>query len=548
MPLPAAVWYPVLAAALAVSLAAVYYLSQPAGRWGQLVRKRLLLGLPWGTLLAVGGVLAFYLLAQDGLANPNAPVQIPFRAYGYTYPLGVLTAGFAHASLGHLVGNLIGTLVFGSLAEYAWSHFPTERGSTSFSSLRMNPFARIAAFAAAVFAFGIVSAAFGLGPVIGFSGVVFAFVGFALVRFPLATAVATLTTGVVSQLYNAVRSPESVHVASETFSQPWWAGISLQGHLLGLLAGAVFGAALLYRRGVRPNPTHIWLAALVFAVDRGLWAVYLPEGPETFRLFRALGLAAVFCIAALVAGAAVATPRDLLSRIDLSRREAAYGLLIAALLAVALVAVPLNLYTIDDPDAGLDADSGIEVEDYTVYYAEDVENQFVPAIPVPGDGNVTADRIEASGIIIVSAERDIWWQEVSKSRLASNGEATLRLGSLTWNEDVHVTRPTWRVAGTESSYLVEAQAETADERSVLFQSPPAQADARLDGRNVSVAPADSGFELRVTRDNETLGTAAVPADGESVTAGGVQFERDDRSLFAERGDTRLRIAQRADRS
>jgi len=320
------VWYLVLAVGVVVSLAALGYLSHPRGRWGRLARERLVLGVPWGTLIAVVGVACFYLFVQDGLANPNSPVDIPFRAYGYFYPLGILTSGFAHSGLGHVTSNLLGTLVFGSLAEYAWSHFPTRRGSASFSSLRSNPFARILAWVVGIATVAVTTGVFGLGPVIGFSGVLFAFVGFALVRFPIATIVAALSTRIVTQLYNAVRVPEIQQTAAESFSRPWWAGIAVQGHALGLLIGVVVGTALLYRRGVRPKPEHVWLAALAFAVDRGLWALYVPEGSETFRLFRALGTAAVFVLAALVAGGTAATTRELVSSIDLSRREAAFGI------------------------------------------------------------------------------------------------------------------------------------------------------------------------------------------------------------------------------
>jgi hypothetical protein len=143
MAAPTVAWYLVLAVGILVSLATLFALARPGGRWGELARKRLVLGVPWGTLVVVAFVAAFYLFAQDGLTNPHNPVVVPFRAWGYFYPTGMLTAGFAHSGLGHVTGNLLGTLVFGSLAEYAWSHFPRKRGSSSFAALRCNPFARI---------------------------------------------------------------------------------------------------------------------------------------------------------------------------------------------------------------------------------------------------------------------------------------------------------------------------------------------------------------------------------------------------------------------
>ena len=540
-------WYPVLAAGVVASLAALVYLSRPGGRWGSTARKRLVMGVPWGTLVAVAGVACFYLFVQNGLATPRDPLEIPFRAYSYFYPLGILTSGFAHAGLGHVTGNLLGTVVFGSLAEYAWSHFPRRRGSSSFASLGSNPFVRIAAWTVGVAGAAVTTSTFGLGPVIGFSGALFAFVGFALVRFPIATVVAALSTRIVTQLYNAIRVPEVQQSAAETFSRPWWAGVAIQGHALGLLLGVVAGTALLYRRDVRPKPEHVWLAALAFAVDRGLWAIYLPEGSETYRLFRALGMAAVFVLAAVVAGGTSATPRELLPSVDLSRRDVAFGLVFAALVAVAFVGVPLNLYAVEDPTAGAGDADAVEVGDYTVFYAEDVENRFVSSVPVPGGENRTETRVESSGLIVVSERRNIWWEEVSAARLESAGAATIRVGGLAWSEDVRATRTTWEVAGGNATYHVRLGLEADDDsdRPVVFRADPVEADVVVAGRRLSVAPAGDGFEVAVSRRDETLGRAAVPSANGTTTTGGITLVREDRNLFAERGLTRVRIARRA---
>ena len=539
---PAAVWYVVLLAGMLVSLATLYYLAQPRGRWGRLARERLLLGLPWGTLAAVAGVAAFYLLVQDGLANPTDPVVIPFRAWSYFYPTGILTAGFAHASLGHVTGNLLGALVFGTLAEYAWSHLPSERGSASFSSLRTNPVARAAAWAVALFVAAVLTASFALGPVIGFSGVVFALVGFALVRYPVATVVAILVSRIVSQVFSAVQQPVFQQIAGESFSRPWWANVAVQGHALGLLFGIVASVALLYRRDVRPKASHVWFAALAFTVDRGLWAIYTIEGSDTYTLFRALGTALVFVLAALVAGGAVATPRDLVPRIGLSRREAAYGLLVCVVLSLSLVGVWFNLFVVDDARAGLDDAEPLEVGDYTVFYAEGVENQFIPATPVSGDNG--SGRVNASGVVVVSEERNIWWEEVSKRQLASRGDVTIRLGGLTWNEDVTASRTTWSLAGGNSTYNVRLGRTTAETRPVVYRAERARADVRIDGRNVSVEPEGDGFDVVVAQNDTTLDRAPVPADG-NATVGGIEFERDGRDLLAERGETRVRVARRS---
>ena len=545
MEVPTGVWSAVLVAGVVISLLVLVSLARPRGRWGALARSRFVMGVPWGTLIAVALVALFYLFVQDGLANPRRPVVLPFRAWSYFYPTGILTAGFAHSSLGHITGNLLGTLVFGSLAEYAWSHFPKRRGSSTFSSLRTNPFARIFAWVGGVFAVGVGTSLFALGPVIGFSGVVFAFVGFAVVRFPLATLAAVLVSSAVSLVYNAALSPVLVRRAGETtFSRPWWAEIAIQGHALGLFVGVALAVVIFYRRGVRPKPHHVWLAVLVFAVDRGLWAVYTIDGGETFRLFRSLGTALVFVLAALIAASAAASTRMLVDRIDLSRREAAVGLLLGALFALAIIAVPFNLFVVDDPSAGLEAADPVEVEDYTVFYAEDVPHQLIPAVPLPGE-NETNGQINASGVIVVSEQRNIWWEEVSTGRLATSGQATIRLGGVTWNEDIRATRTTWNVAGGESTYNVRLGLADDDDRPVVYRDDAATADARIDGRNVSIEPADDGFELVVTRENETLDRAMLPSDSNTTFIGGLTVELDDRNLFVERGETRVRIAQRS---
>lgn len=543
MAAPTVVWYLALAVGILVSLATLFALARPDGRWGELARKRLVLGVPWGTLIVVAFVAGFYLFIQDGLRNPHNPVVIPFRAWGYFYPTGILTAGFAHSGFGHVTGNLLGTLVFGSLAEYAWSHFPRERGSSSFAALRCNPFARILTWILGVFVVTVGTSLFALGPVVGFSGVVFAFVGFALIRYPLSTLVAVLVSGVVTVVYNALRSPTLQQTAGESFSRPWWANIAIQGHALGLFVGVALAIALCHRRNVRPNPAHLWLAALVFAVDRGLWAVYVIEGSETFRLFRALGTALVFLLAALIASGGAASGRELIARIDLSRREAAYGLVVALLCALAIVAVPFNLFVVDDASAGLDNAEPTEIEDYTVFYAEDVENQFIPALPLPG-GNTT-DRVNASGVIVVSEERNIWWEELSTSRLESRREATIRLGGLTWSEDVRAARTTWRLVGGNATYNVRFGPADADEQPVVYRAERARADARIDGRNVSINPANEGFDAIVSQNGSVLDRASVPENGTTTRLGGLTLERDGRDLFVERGETRLRVAQRS---
>ncbi|MFB6157044.1 MAG: rhomboid family intramembrane serine protease, partial [Haloferacaceae archaeon] len=188
VPSPALLQRLLVVAALVVGIAVVVALDRPRGRWGARLRRRFVLGVPWGTLVSVALVLAVYLFLQGGAADWNAPITIPFRAWSYFYPLGVAVAAFAHAGPGHLLGNLVGTLALAPLAEYAWGHFPRERGASSFASPLRNPLVRaFLVVPLAVVAAGLLTAAFSVGPIIGFSGVVFAFGGVALVHYPLRT-------------------------------------------------------------------------------------------------------------------------------------------------------------------------------------------------------------------------------------------------------------------------------------------------------------------------------------------------------------------------
>jgi len=543
MEVPAVAWQVALAVGVLASLLAVVAVARPAGRWGTLARRRLVMGVPWGTLTAAIGVTAFFLVVQRGSTSPFDPMVVPFRAWGYFYPTGMLTAPFAHNGLAHLVGNVVGTLVFGSIAEYGWSHFPRERGSASFSSLRTDPVARIVAWTVAVAAVGILTGLFALGPIIGFSGVVFVFIGFALVRSPLATVVALVGSSVLQLLYRAVRTPEVSRTASETFSRPWWADVAIQGHAFGLLLGIVLAVALLHHRDRRPNPGHVWLAALLVGVDRGLWAVYTIEGSDRFRLFRALGTALVFLLAAAIAVGAAASDRDLVPRIGLTRREAGVGLLLSVLVALALVSVPFNLFVVDDATAGVDPADSLEVRDYTVFYAEDVDNQYIPAVPIPGR-NGSTDRVTASGVIVVSDERNLWWEVVSTGRLATQGTATVRVGGLTWSEDVRASRRGWALAGAPSVYHVRL-ARGSGNGTVVFRSENATVGPRLAGRNVTIEPAGEAFAAVVTRNDSTLGRTRLPPNGTRTRAGGLTFHRDGPDLYVERNQTRVRIAARA---
>lgn len=533
------VWHLALAVGAIISAVVLLGSARPRGRWGARLRSRLVVGLPLGTMLATAFVLAVYLGVQNGLGHWQDPTTIPYRAWSYTYPLGMIVAPFAHAGPAHLLGNLVGTLTFGVLAEYAWGHVPRDRGRIAFSSLGTNPYARAFAFFVGAVGVGILTSLFSLGPVIGFSGVVFAFVGLALVRYPLATVVVLVGSDAVRLFLDILRSPTTTASAGTEFVTPWFAGIAIHGHYLGLLLGVVIGVVLVQRRRVAPPPARLWFAALVVGVDQALWAIYIPLDGPRYLLLRAVGGVLLLLLAALVTASARSSARTLVSTIDLSRREASVGLLVAVVLAMAIVVVPFNLLAVDDPAAG--ADEPLRVGDYLIYYTEDVPHQFVPPIegPLGSDG-----RVNASGVIVSSQRRGIWWPEVTADELAAQDTHAIHLGGPGWRRTVRATRPAWRTVGGQTAYKVYLQTEDRDPQ-LAYTSDAATVDAVIAGRNLSIVPTIEGFDLVVTRADQELGRTGIPANGSRVAIGGLQVARQGSTLLVTRNGTRLRIASRS---
>lgn len=511
------------------------------------LRTRLLGGVPWGTLITIGGVLSVYLFIQGGLSNWYRPVVIAFRAWSYFYPLGMVLAPFSHVSPNHLLGNLIGTLALAPLAEYAWGHYPEERGAETFSALRTNPYARVLAVPVAAVLGGLFTSFFALGPVIGFSGVVFAFAGFALVRYPLGTVIALSASGIFRLIYNAIRNPVVTARAEPSFGVPWWANIAIQTHAIGLLLGVVVAIAIFRRRAGRPSALRMWLGVLILAVSQSLWAVYWFQGNSTFVLFRAFGAVLVFGLALLVA-ASVAAPRipNAGTLIEgLRRRRSATIALVLALCVLSAPAIWVNLMAFDTGnEAALTVESGpdspLSVRDYTVRYAENVTNQLVSVLNISVLGVDTTVR--ASGVIVESEQRHIWTTAVSADRLAFTGQAAVRLGGLGWAATVAANRNGWRVVGGEHVYKVYLNGPE-EGRQLAYLSDPATAKLTIRGKNVSIAPQKRGFVLVVSRTNETLGRAPVPNNG-TVRAANLTFIREGRWLFVSAGETRVRVAKK----
>jgi len=585
-------------ALVAVALAVVYGADRPRGAWTRALRSRFLLGVPWGTLVTIAAVVGVYAFVQSGLENPNRPVVIPFRSWSYLYPEGMLWSGLAHSGRGHITGNLLSTLVAGALAEYAYGHFPggrevddggeaetgpgtvrsvvssigalreslsvpvPARESLSREALAANPYVRaFVVVPGAMVGFGVLSSLFALGPVIGFSGVVFALWGFALVCYPIRTVAALTGVTLVNVTYETLRNPVVVSEASGSYGAPSWANIAIQGHAIGLIGGILAAVWFVRRRRGRRSET-VWLdpesrttalvvfgAVLLFGASRRLWAVYWYLGNERYEMYRAIGFGLLAALAAIVALAVAG--RDEPLRPDLAVPEpktvresarsltpAAVGLLllVSALAVVAGPGIAPNLVAVDDDELPGDP---IEIEGYQLTYAENVEDRVVSVVDVEAFGRSTS--VNTSGVIVANADREIWTTAVSKGNLAFWGYRAIDVGGTGWRETVWVQRTGWVATNGGPAYRVDAVRD--ETRSTLFTSDPARAEPRIDGRTVTVAPVDGGFELRVDGGGER-DVARFPTANESVTLRGVTFIRQGDAVFAVRGETRVRIAER----
>ncbi|MEZ3116841.1 rhomboid family intramembrane serine protease [Halobaculum sp. MBLA0147] len=573
------------------------------------VRRRLLFGVPWGTITAAAFVVAVYLFVQGGWSNWYDPVVVPFRAWSYFAPTGVAVAAFGHANPSHLLGNLVGTVTVAPLVEYVWGHYPRERGAHSFDGYARNPYVRaFVLFPAAVVAVGVATAVFSLGPVIGFSGVVFAFVGFALVYYPLGTVVALSAGSVVRLAYRALRDPSLTASGRSAFVTPWWADIAIQGHAFGLLLGVVAAGALAQRRtSGLPSPGRLLVGAVLVGVAQNLWAVYWFLGGGEYVLFRAVGLSLVVVLAVLVAAVAVddteddgsvesdrderdpdetgpspttsgSTPDPTTTRADggddreraapdhgdsttgddeaSGTSEQTPGLLVGLdattvrTLSVTLLVMVLAVL------AGVAVPTNMLAVDDEPLPGEPVEvrGYTVTYAEDVENGMVSvvdvaafglSTSVNTSGVIVRNPDRNVWTTAVPRDRLAFGGRQTVVLGGVGWRETVAVDRRGYSAAGGGTAYTVSLVHD--GERRRVFRSEPARAEPRVAGWNVSVVAAERGFALALSDGNETLATP-IPEGNESATLGGVTFVRDGRAVFALVGSdgnqTRVRVAAR----
>ncbi|MEF8775148.1 MAG: rhomboid family intramembrane serine protease [Haloarculaceae archaeon] len=514
--------------------------------WRRTLTARFVAGVPWGTAIVVGWLLFVYFVVQGAWAHPYDPLVVPFRSWSYLYPEGMFFAPFAHDGRGHLVGNIVSTLAFAPIVEFAWGHYARSEASVDQPWLG-RPAGRIAAFVGAVFVMGLLTSLFVPGPLIGFSGVVFAFAGAGLVVAPLQTVVAILASNVFSLFYRAWIDPVRIAEAQQRFIVPPWADVAIHGHALGLLVGIAGGIWLLRRTGDTADLAHVWIAGLVFGVAETLWAFFWSVGSGRFALFRGVGLAAVVFFASVVVVAVGGSerrvlPPGLLERpgplrglAGLSRRRAAFVLLVGPVLVLAAVAVPFNLVAIDDPDL----DDGVEVGSYRVTYAEDVPDRIVPDISLPFvDGDF---RIERSGVIVVNDRRHIWEAVIKTGGLAFRGTGRVTVGGLGWRETVYVNRTTWTVVDGGATYTVYVR-RPGEPRKQVYIDDPVVVPAVLDGKRVTIRPTAEGYRLAVSENETTLAQGPMPGPGENVTLANLRFAREGASLVASFERTRIHVA------
>lgn len=613
-----------------VVLATVGYAWHLAGRdrWYPFLQRRFMYGVPWGSALMIVAVVGFYLFAQSGLNHWDDPVVTAFVTWSYSYPLGMLSAGFAHGSPAHLRGNMLATLVLAPLVEYAWGHYPPERrqrtrlverfrsydfpppalpddetvtgssqyqGSADFTSngdghwLRTNPWARaLIVFPLVVIVVSILSSAFTLRPSIGFSGAVFAMLGFALVVYPLTTVISIVVIAGISVLVSAFRNPILVATVGPSVpGPPGWAGVSFSGHMLGFLMGVMLALYVLARRDERPEPTRLAFATVFVILVQGLWAFSL-GGDDVYRLLQAPGIIFVLVIGLiiiaggaredrpleqlnasgyrvlswiwlgllLVGGLAIVAfdgigmttvaltvavivwlaipalaavlPDRAISR-PISRRHLFIGAILFITVMIALPGFWLHLPGMDDdsvPD-----DRVVEIEDYTITYAENATSPII-------DTN-------RSGALVISEDRHMWTVGVSKTRLSHTGEETVVVGGVGWREVVTVNRTGWDVDGNDSAYVVDLEYDGEVTRS--FESDSVTARSIVANQSVTVEPREDGFFLQVSRDNESIGSVAVPDVNETARIDDLEFATemvdDEMAIFAEQDGTRVLIAE-----
>lgn len=525
-------WPVALLATLLGSILAVAWLTNTTYTLRDRLRDRFIGGVPWGSILVCSGVLLVYLVVQDGLANWSDPVYLPFVNWSYLYPTGVLLSGFTHAGAGHLTSNLLTAAVLAPLAEYIWGHYPSTdrrfRPAPPWERPRIRAFV---IFPGIVLVAGLLSSLFAWGPVIGFSGVVFAFAGFTAVRYPLLTILLLVGRSAIREFARAFTDPISVDQVGTTVTTPWYAGVSVEGHALGFLMGAISAILLIHHRDQSAyiDPRRLWIGLLLLGMLLSLWPFWTSTGSETYVLYRAFGIVLMLVSLLAITVAAVSQPRPVWRFI--TRRQLAILLVLLPLLVLALVAIPLNLLTVVNYDQ---PETALEVGDYDVYYDHNTERHF-DSLLLPSNETSTT-----SGVIVVSEDRHFWTRAVSATDLERAGSADIPLGGLLWREDVTIERSGWDPVGNDSTYLVEGSTDGNVES--LYAAEQTTAEPVIAGHTIAIDATLERFYLDVSTDSTTYEREPVPDTNESATFGDLTIQHENDELVAQLNGTDVRIA------
>lgn len=446
--------------------------------------ERFIYGVPWGTLLTMIAVVAFYLFAQSGLTHWTDPAVIPFRSWSYSYLTGMLTAGFAHAGVNHLVGNMIGTLVLAPIAEYAWGHYPPSRRavddsrrfgfafpppskasvyrdesdstlvepgrsqSAQSTGVLDRPWIRaLVIFPAVVFLVSVLTSFFALGWSLGFSGTVFVFLGFAVVVFPLTTIVSMVVMTGVNVLFAAFQNPVLTATADPGGpSPPAWAGVNVQAHLLGFLIGVVLALTLLKYRNERPDIPRLAAAVVLVVLARQLWALSTASG-DRFVQYRGIGVIFMFALTLLVLLAVAADDRPVLDR---SIPLVPDVRTLALLWSVAVVLVSIVAVAVTGPTVRI-AVLAVAVATLAIV---PVAGAFAPTVSSP----VTTRQVIVGGILLVTvivAAPSIAtnMSEMADDPVPGDGELQIEDYVITYEEDA----PHARVDTNSSGVIVVSE-------------------------------------------------------------------------------------------
>jgi len=496
-----------------VSIAAVSYYVRPSyfHRLWRKLNERLVLGLPVASAVIVGVNVAFFLFVQRG-ATGDELLTVPYFSWSYGYPLGFLTSPIGHGNVPHITGNLIAAIVFAPVAEYTIGH----------KNARHPLLRAFVGIPLVWYGVGVFISLFTWGPSIGFSGVVFFFYAFVIVFYPLLSVGLLVLRIVVSTVVGSLTDPVVVQTVSESVSRPSWAGISVDGHALGAVAGIVLAVLVARRRDTEVDAFKVGGAFLVFGIAQGLYAIWSVDS-STYYLYRGIGVALVGFLSVVVTyGISVETSSSpLLGKGDVSlKRLTAVGALVIPLIflcSVGFITGFGSVTTTEDVDA-------VEVGDYEVWYGENVENERVISIPLI---DIAPVNFTASGGFVTSERRGVWRTVASQRQLRSTGSQKFAVGGLTWYETVEIQRTgmTTVTGNTSYSVLVTAENKTRE----VFDSESGDTGVVVDGWDFELKTDGGEHNVVMERDGVVRRAYLGVGEGVETVVEGFEFSvKDDR--------------------